>query len=344
MMHDLTGFNRVMIYVFRDDGDGEVVAEARNATVYGSYMGLRFPASDIPQIARELYKLNPWRLIPDSQIQSVLLLANQPTPPDLTWSDLRSVSPVHKSYMANMGVRASLSFPIMAGGELWGLIACHHDEPRTLPLKVLRSASQICKYYGLIISTWVAEQRMRFIDKLDQSYAASRVAMVREGGIISSMPEITPSLFELFNVSGMSIRLGNVWAHTGDSPNSSSLKTLSEWFESDQGDSLKLIDNLSLTIPGLGKLPVAGALVMRVQTRERQMLQLWLYRKELIYDVAWGGNPDKPVEFNEGEIGIAPRKSFDKWVEKRKNFSSPWTGEDRLAAKRLRQLLIEMYG
>ncbi len=343
MLHELTGFDRVMIYAFRDDGDGEVVAEARHTAVYGSYIGLRFPASDIPLIARTLYKLNPWRLIPDSQLESVPILSHQTAPPDLTWSDLRSISPVHQSYLANMGVRASLSLPIMAGGELWGLIACHHAVPRTLPLKTLRASSQISKYYGLVISTWVAEARMRFVDKLDSCCSTLRIAMMKEGGLISSIPDIAPSLYELFNVSGMAIRVGNVWAHLGDSPNSSRLNEMSEWFETVKDDSVKLVDSLHRTIPTMVKLPVAGAIAVKLQTRDQKILQLWLYRRELLYDVEWGGNPDKPMEFNEGKIGIAPRKSFDKWVEKRKDHSSPRTGEDRLAAKRLRLLLVELY-
>ncbi len=343
MQHDLTGFDRVMIYAFREDGDGEVLAEARDASVYGSYMGLRFPASDIPHIARSLYKLNPWRLIPDSQIQSIPILSLHETPPDLTWSDLRSVSPVHQSYLANMGVRASLSLPIMAGGELWGLIACHHAEPRALPLKILRAASQICKYYGMVISTWIAEDRMRFVDKLDSCNSALRIAMMREGGLISSMPEIAPNLYELFNASGMAIRVGNVWAHTGDAPNSSGQKELSDWFESVEDDSVKVIDNLSRTIPVMGKLPVAGALAVKLQIRDQKAVQLWLYRKELLSEVEWGGNPEKPMEFHGGKVGIAPRRSFEKYVEKRKDYSIPWTSEDRLAGKRLRQLLIELY-
>jgi light-regulated signal transduction histidine kinase (bacteriophytochrome) len=68
-----------------------------------------------------------------------------------------------------------------------------------------------------------------------------------------------------------------------------------------------------------------------------------LFRKELVQEVQWGGNPNKPIEFNQGRIGVAPRRSFEKWVEKRRGYSSPWLAEDRLAAKRLRQLLIALY-
>jgi light-regulated signal transduction histidine kinase (bacteriophytochrome) len=342
-LHELTGFNRVMVYAFREDGDGEVLAEARRAEVYGSYLGLRFPASDIPAIARTLYKKNPWRLIPDSQGQPVALLGLQAQAPDLTWSDLRSVSPVHQSYLANMGVGASLSLPLMVGAELWGLIACHHAVPRLLELRTLRAASQVARHYALVISTWVAESRMRFIDKLDGVCMALQSAMLEAGDLISAMPDIAPGLFQLFDASGLAVKVGNVWAHTGDSPNTSALERLSGWFESAADEGVKLIDSLSRTLPETGSLPVAGAVVVKLKTPDDKTLQLWLFRKELVQEVQWGGNPNKPIEFNQGRIGVAPRRSFEKWVEKRRGYSSPWLAEDRLAAKRLRQLLIALY-
>jgi chemotaxis family two-component system sensor kinase Cph1 len=342
-LHQLTGFQRVMIYVFREDGDGEVLAEARDPAAYGSYLGLRFPATDIPQIARMLYKKNPWRLIPDSQASCVPLLGLNGTAPDLSHSDLRSVSPVHLSYLVNMGVRASLSLPIMVGSELWGLIACHHSEPRVLPLKTLRAASQVARHYAMVVSTWVAETRMRFVDGLDSTCMALRTAMQQPGGVLSAMPEIAPDLFELFSASGLAIRLGNVWAHTGNSPNSSALDKLSDWLSASDSASLNLIDSLSRGVPQLGDVPAAGALALQMQTRDGQRLQLWLFRGELVQEVQWGGNPHKPIEFDHGKSGVAPRRSFDKWVEKRKGYCSQWTGENRLAAKRLRQLLLELY-
>ena len=343
LLNGITGFNRVMVYAFREDGDGEVLAEARNTDVYGSYLGLRFPGSDIPQIARSLYKKNPWRLIPDSQAAAVPLLSRDAAPPDLTWSDLRSVSPVHQSYLANMGVRASLSLPIMVGSELWGLIACHHAEPRVLPLKVMRAASQIAKHYSLLISTSVAESRMRLIDQLDNVYGGMRQVILRHDGLMSAMPEIAPPLFELFHASGLATRLGNAWAHCGDSPNASTLETLSTSFEQTHNESIVFFDSLVRAYPTLGAMPVAGAMAIKIRTRDNQSLQVWLFRRELPDEVQWGGNPHKPVELQDGRLDIAPRRSFEKWIEKRKDYCSQWLQENQLAGKRLRQLLFELF-
>jgi light-regulated signal transduction histidine kinase (bacteriophytochrome) len=160
---------------------------------------------------------------------------------------------------------------------------------------------------------------------------------------LSALPDIAPRLFELFNAFGLAIRLGNVWAHMGDSPNTFTLDSLSTAFENQPDRSITFIDSLMRAYPALGVIPVAGALAIKMRTREDQGLQVWLFRRELIHEVHWGGNPHKPVEFLHGHIGIAPRQSFEKWVENRKGYSSQWMQEDHLAAKRLLQLMLELF-
>ncbi len=229
----LTGFNRVMIYAFRDDGDGDVLAEARDSDVYGSYLGLRFPGSDIPHIARALYLKNPWRLIPDSQAQPVPLLSHQHDAPDLTWSDLRSVSPVHQAYLANMGVRASLSLPIVVARELWGLVACHHAEPRSLSLQVLRTASRNARHYSLVLAGWQAASRMRFTGSLSSRFQVMRMVLLRHGSILTAAADMAPILLEQLNACGLAIRFGDDWVQVGDIPAFTALEQLDDWFERD---------------------------------------------------------------------------------------------------------------
>ena len=127
----LTGFDRVMIYQFQEDASGEVVAEsARNGLP--SYLGLRYPAGDIPAQARALYERNILRIIVDVDAVPAAItpaLSPEGAPLDLSMSVLRSVSPIHLEYLRNMGVRSSMSISILRGGRLWGLIACHHAMP-----------------------------------------------------------------------------------------------------------------------------------------------------------------------------------------------------------------------
>ena len=128
----LTGFDRVMVYRFAPDGSGEVVAESAKSGI-GSFLGLHYPATDIPKQARALYLRNLLRVITDIEAEPVPILPpadEHGQPFDLSLSVLRSVSPIHIEYLRNMGVRASMSISIVVEGEFWGLIACHHYSPR----------------------------------------------------------------------------------------------------------------------------------------------------------------------------------------------------------------------
>ena len=139
---ELTGFDRVLIYKFDENWNGTVIAEAGNLQL-PSYLDLRFPASDIPAQARDLYRLNRLRLIPDADYNPIpiapALDPDTRAPLDLSFSVLRSVSPVHLQYMRNMGTPASMSISIVDDKKLWGLISCHNASPRRVPSNIRTS-------------------------------------------------------------------------------------------------------------------------------------------------------------------------------------------------------------
>src|SRR5690554_4188426 len=168
----LTGYDRVMVYRFRHDDSGEVVAESRDEAM-PSYMGLRYPASDIPPQARRLYLHNRIRVIPDARYVPVPILPGRSAggqPLDLSQLSLRSVSPVHLEYLANMGVAASMSVSIVAGGRLWGLIACHHRQVRHVPPGV-RAAADL---FGLFVSMRVAAREQHEAARLEDEASTVR--------------------------------------------------------------------------------------------------------------------------------------------------------------------------
>src|SRR5699024_859389 len=98
----LTGFDRVMVYRFDADYNGEVVAESKREDL-NPFHGLHYPATDIPAQARALYELNWIRLISDLEYTpSPLVPQLNPVtgaPLDLTHATLRSVSPIHVEYL-----------------------------------------------------------------------------------------------------------------------------------------------------------------------------------------------------------------------------------------------------
>lgn len=339
---ELTGFQRVMYYSFREDGDGEVLAEFRQPGVIGSYLGLRFPASDIPLVARQLYKLNPWRLIPDAQAASIPVVGSAGEPPDLSYSDLRSVSPVHQLYLANMGVAASLSFPVVIADQLSGLIACHHALPRQLALSTLSEAAQQVRLHTLSVTCLTAHRRMQLVDGLARRFDQVSALVQEAGSLLAAWPKLGSWLVNEFAADGASLSLGEGCEVWGEGFEPEVLSFFDNWFVAEKLDAVWLSDSLSRKVPDFPLSGVAGVLAIKARLSGGRMLRLYLMRHEYTHDVAWGGNPDKPVEHHDGVLGIAPRRSFEKWVEKRMGYCRPWDNEARLLGLKLRELLVRL--
>src|SRR6476646_1161515 len=160
-MRAVTDFDRVMIYRFDQDGSGEVIAESARAGLE-PYLGLHYPASDIPRQARILYQRNWLRIIADINARAAALestATHSAALLDLSMSVLRSVSPIHIEYLRNMGVGASMSVSILRDGKLWGLFACHHYSPHYISFEK-RTASEL---FGQMFS-WILEGRERESD------------------------------------------------------------------------------------------------------------------------------------------------------------------------------------
>jgi two-component system, chemotaxis family, sensor kinase Cph1 len=151
----ITGFDRVMVYRFLDDDSGSVIAEDRREDLI-PFLGLRYPASDIPAQARRLYLINTLRLKADVEAHSAILIPSlnpiTGAPLDMTFCILRAMSPIHVEYLRNMCVAASLSISIVKEGRLWGLIACHHTRARVLP----HQTRMTCEVLARVFSSHIA--------------------------------------------------------------------------------------------------------------------------------------------------------------------------------------------
>ena len=189
-VRQLTGFDRVMIYQFDGDGSGSVIAESKQAHLQ-AFLGLCYPDSDIPKQAKKLYTLNSIRLIPDVNYQAVEIIPahNQLSaqPLDLSFSVLRSVSPLHIEYLQNMGVTASMSISIIKNKQLWGLIACHHYQPKYLSYEF----RTVCEFLGHVISLEIAS-------RADQEYQEYKIKLnslqAKFVAVMSSKEELLDAL------------------------------------------------------------------------------------------------------------------------------------------------------
>lgn len=323
----ITGYDRVMVYEFLTDGSGSVVAEARSPDVT-AYMHHRFPASDIPVQARDLYRRNLVRVIPDvSYIPAALRPESGAAPIDMSHCVLRSVSPVHLQYLKNMGVGASMSVSLVVGGKLWGLIACHHRSARN----VSADARLLCRHVGTSLSAFIlsfahAENALRNAlssAALEDVLKSLRAASDPEHTLRSSAEQLA----RLVDCGGFALLAdGELVGGTGRLPNARQLHELAPLLEE------RLVGRESFATDRLGEVfadapamfaRASGALAVRVDA-SRPLLAVWL-RPEQVEEISWAGNPRVKEVATEPLKKLTPRRSFATWREMIRGRSRPWT-------------------
>jgi chemotaxis family two-component system sensor kinase Cph1 len=341
----VTGFDRVMLYQFDEDGHGAVIAEEKLASLE-SYLGLHYPESDIPKPARKLFGSNWIRLIPDTQAKSVELIpAINPIskrPLDLTHSILRSASPCHIEYLHNMGVGASLTISLIKDQKLWGLIACHHLTPKYVSYE-LRKA---CEFLGRVIFSEISvREEMEDDDyRLKLTYIQSILMeyMSNEENFIDGLINYDPNLLELTNSGGAAIYYGGNWTLLGKTPSEEDLNFLVQWLGNNVNEEVFYTDSLPRIYADAQRYKDVGSGLLAIAISKRNYL-LW-FRPEVIQTVNWGGDPGRAFETVQSDSGIrmSPRKSFELWKETVRLTSLPWKAVEIKAALELRKAIVNI--
>jgi light-regulated signal transduction histidine kinase (bacteriophytochrome) len=339
--HRIIGFDRVMLYRFAPDWSGEVIAES-TATGVGSYHGLRFPASDIPAIARNLYLVNPARMIPDALAKPVPLLGLDASVPDLTRSDLRSVSPVHLEYLANMGVGASFSVPVRMTGQLWGLVACHNEVAHLLTPDQRNACVTLANTYALGLSSYIAGQRLKKIDSLERRIDSVLEKLASHSDPLDGIESHTQALMETLDAHGFAVAIKDNVVMDGDGPDLDGLAIIDDWFVNHAKEFILCSDHLVEVFPDnllvLGA--ASGMIAIKVKTPRSGWVRFYWFRQAEPQQVAWAGNPNKPIVENAGAIALSPRRSFERWVENKSDYSRAWSKEEQMVAAKFRSNLM----
>ncbi|MGF7155333.1 HWE histidine kinase domain-containing protein [Novosphingobium gossypii] len=343
-LRGLTGFDRVMVYRFEQDGAGEVIAESLNGMV-DSFKGQHFPSSDIPAQARKLYTRNLLRIISDVDDPTVPIVpATNPNgePLDLSMSGLRAVSPIHIEYLRNMGVKASMSVSIMRRGKLWGLMACHHYSPLTLSYSV-RTASEL---FGEFFSYLLEQKETDFSnDKRAESMRVHDEIMARVAGggsLIEAFDDFTDSIRHVIPFDGVVGWVDGRFVGQGAVPDQAQFTALARFLNTAGASTVWASENIGSVYPNAEDWAdkASGLLALPVSRAPRDYIVL--FRGEAVREVKWAGNPEKAIELGPNGARLTPRKSFEIWKEERRGYSRPWTDEEVAAAESLRITLLEV--
>jgi light-regulated signal transduction histidine kinase (bacteriophytochrome) len=342
---DLTGFDRVLLYRFDQAGHGTVLSEENNGTL-PSYLDLRFPASDIPQQARELYVLNTVRIIPDANyVPSPLRGSAQKTVEglDLSMSLLRSVSPIHLQYMRNMGTLSSMSISIVCDGKLWGLISGHHAKPHSVPYLV-RSACDLLT--RIVSSQLMAFRTASKLEKMMHFHGVHRMMlthMAAENDYVAAIASQMSYLAQVTDGAGAALIIDGHCEMHGQTPGEHAIHRLATWMDAQPDLMLFESRHLKREIEWADEISdvASGLLAIRISD-VRQSYLMW-FRPEVISTVNWAGEPptlsDGGSHTNQ-EKSLHPRESFRIWKEMVRGRSAPWTEMEIESAREFRNALV----
>ncbi|WP_407530519.1 ATP-binding protein [Methylobacterium oryzisoli] len=341
----ITGFDRALVYRFDRDWHGTVVAEDGNG-VLPSYLDLRFPASDIPAQARELYRRNRLRIIPDAGYAPVPILPTLTPatgqPLDLSQSVLRSVSPVHVEYMRNMGTQASMSVSILVDGTLWGLISCHNKAPRRVPLQARNACDFLTRIFALQLAAKergaLAEQRIR----LGAIQARLLGFMAEEEQFIDGLLKHPEDVLALAEAAGAAIVTAGTCRLLGVTPSESEVQGIHDWLSRQRHEGeVYATDALGEVHPPAAAFADRASGLLAISISQRYASYVLWFRPEVVQTVKWGGNPNKAaVQDQAGGERLHPRQSFEIWKETVQGRSLPWSVAEIDAAKDLRAAVL----
>ncbi len=341
LMHFLamvTDYDRVMLLQFMPDWHGKVTAQVLKPGVQ-SYLNQHFPANDIPENARTLYRKKLQRLIADASSSAIDLLSTRNDPVDLTLSELRAVHPAHIQYMRNMGVASSFSVSILVSGKLWGLVVCHSLQARGISFADRQLCEHLASAAGLHMS---GLKRLNRANERHNHLLARRQLkqdILANGLTTSVLKQQLAELCQTFNADGAWVCYRQEHYFDGAVPNPADRRALFDWLVSQQRGPVFSCNEISPALKDRPELARLAAGLLYIEVNDQDFLVL--LRQEISESIEWAGLPEEKSA-DTGKAGLSPRTSFEAWSEQTRGHANPWHSADDEAAEELRKVLLEL--
>jgi diguanylate cyclase (GGDEF)-like protein len=345
-LRSLTGYDRVMVYRFDIDGHGHVVAEDLIDGLE-PYLDLHYPESDIPSQARRLYTLHRMRVLADANCTPVPVLSDSemvfggtdPIPLDMTFCGLRSVSPVHMEYVQNMKVGATLTLSLLKDDQLWGLLVCHHRESR-LPSPALRSSCDlISQIMSFLIRQYIELEASSDRSRKELAIDDIAASLSLFGTVTNGLAAAETQVLSLVGASGALLSFGGKMACIGETPPFEDAMELKVRLRKLDKGKVFAHDSLPTLMPEFGRFRETSCGILHMSILRSPGEGILWFRPEVETVMKWGGNPDKPSEFNTETGRISPRKSFEIWKTRVALHSLPWRELDLEMVRHLKRTI-----
>lgn len=344
LVQALTGFDRVMIYRFHPDGSGEVIAE-RVRSGLQPFLGLRYPADDIPRQARALLIRNPVRLLADVVIEPSLIVPqlgvfNEPL--DLSMSVLRAHSTMCIEYLKNMGVGATMTVSLVRDDKLWGLISCHHMAPRHVGFEQRTTVELFGQMLSFLIEKRERDELAAYETRVRQIHDQLVATVVETGSVGENIVELADRMTELMPCDGIGVYVDGNTTLRGITPTPDEFAALVGFLDRTGASQIYATEQLGDAYPPAREFTERAAGVLAIPLSRSPRDYLVFFRQEIARAVTWAGEPGKIAVAGPNGSRLTPRKSFEAWQETVRGHSAPWTEPQLRAAEALRVTLLEV--
>ena len=340
----ISGFDKIMAYQFDEDWNGDVIAEVMEEGM-DSYLGLKFPASDIPKQARELYRKTPFRLIPNTRYDAVKIypvinpLTNVFT--DLSDSNLRSVAGVHIEYLRNMKVTASMSTRILKNDKLWGLIACHHREAKYLSFEKCAIFELLSNVLSAKVSAMQNQDQFHYQSQMQELHTDLVEEVFRENDLVKGLKSGDQKLLQLLKADGVALVLSKNIETIGKVPAEQDIEDLVIWLQSANRNKIYHQPSLSAVFEPAEHYAQEASGLLALPVQAEKGCFILAFRPEAVTKVNWGGNPEEALHFEADGKRYHPRASFRLWQQQVVKTSLPWRGAELEVAEQFRNFVVE---
>lgn len=341
----ISGFHKVMVYSFNSEWHGTVIGEERESDM-DAYLGLRFPASDIPKPARDLYLKNPYRYIPDSNYQPVrlfpLLNPLTHTLTDLSGCDLRSVAGVHLEYLKNMHVGASLSLRLVHNGQLWGLISCHHRTARFFSFEEMGVFELLSDLVSAQLSILLNKLGVAKYQGLQESLTQLVPVLHDADNLEHTLEDKADDIRTLLGASGIAYNVNGHIHAMGAVPDANDLHRLFYWLQVQTPKALIHKPSLPQVFEEATDFAAVGSGMLALPVVPEKGQFVVAFRPETIEEVSWGGNPHEALQMEADGKTYHPRHSFSVWKQTVRYTATPWSDEELAIAEAFRNVLTSV--
>ena len=344
LVKHLFDYDRIMIYKFDEEWNGEVVAEVKEPEL-DSWLGLHYPATDIPKPARAIFLKQGVRIISDVNYKASPITPEispiTGAPLDISSSELRAVSPIHIEYLQNMKVGASLTAAIVLNGELWGLVACHHYSPKFINYHQRQSCLFLTQVFSNKLALKTTKTFLENTSKSDEVRKKLVLQMTSIRSIEDALYRFDPKFTDIIECSGGALVMDGEIYVSGDTPSKAEIKQLCDEFLAEK-EVYFSTKSLSTVYTKAKDYKNTASGILSVQIGEQDGNYIMWFRPEAKETVNWGGNPEKNGYIKDGIEYLTPRKSFERWTEKKDGVARAWQDYDFEAVSNLRESIVHI--